>query len=80
VPDLYVTKTRLALLVDVAFGRIYRSANGKDLRRVPRGQFARTVTSGMREFVAAGWAWLDKDDHTWHLTDAGRAVLQEAGR
>lgn len=79
--DLYPTKTRLALLREVADGRIMLGAGGiaygGPCYSVVTG---RTVTARIAEMFHAGW--VEPAEGTeggyWSLTDAGRAVLDGA--
>lgn len=73
--DLYPTKTRLAVLREIAAGRATRT---------PVASYAagRAVTAIAADFERVGWiarpprADRVSDFHwTWQVTDAGRAVL-----
>lgn len=86
--SLYPTKTRLALLADVADGRVYgryvaasTAFDSYSLREDGRGPGSK-VTSRMVELEQAGWVRRGTAQSTsyfsrrpWCLTDAGRAVL-----
>lgn len=75
--DLYPTPTRLALLAEIGFGRVFQDVAGASY--IDAG---RKVTAQVNEFAAAGWAELRGSDRPslfplprWHLTDAGREIL-----
>lgn len=75
--DLYPTKTRLALLRDVADGRVKRRF-GVDIDTWTD----RTVTFRMEELERAGWVELGEfvgRSQQWQITPAGRAVLDAHG-
>lgn len=79
--DLYPTKTRLMLLRDVA--GIHREGDGRsyvhwgDDCYCRGGRITRKVTAAMDEMERAGWI-APESPRGWHLTDAGRAVLDGA--
>jgi hypothetical protein len=76
------TKTRLALLREVANGSVFRDAIGDDYISGDR-----KITARIGELLAGGWVELD--DRTspargnglryWVLTDVGSAVLNVNG-
>jgi hypothetical protein len=74
---LYPTPTRLALLADVAAGKVADDADGTpylDLGGDGRAKVADAIWLMYR----AGWLWQRDGSPVWALTDKGRAVL-EAG-
>ncbi len=80
--DLYPTKTRLALLRHVAAGIVYKHTH--DGSSTTNAGFTR-VTARIAEAEQAGWVELEEADHldtyplrVWRLTDAGRAILDQA--
>lgn len=80
--DLYPTKSRLALLEAIAQGHVYDLHDDErdtittfDTTGAEDGIPARRVTARVDEMVRAGWVCIGRDDVTWELTDAGRAVL-----
>lgn len=85
--DLYPTKTRLALLRDVADGVVWgRRSAGRDANwNAWRGVTGR-VTASIREMERVGWVKLGRPEspsfyasRPYELTDAGRAVLDAHG-
>lgn len=84
--DLYATKTRLALLRDVASGECWQRSNGHSTTPGTIGVDTEplvVVTSRIAEQEQAGWVHLF--EHTtgakqWQLTTAGREVLDRAAK
>lgn len=84
--DLYPTKTRLALLKDIAYGRVLTDISRDDDQDVillfpnaPSEWNSRVrVTVRVRELEQAGWAEEFILGPTWSLTEAGRDVLEAA--
>lgn len=83
--ELYPTKTRLALLREVAAHNVCDGSLHSDDRHeghallVPEmhDEPIRRVTAAIAEMQAAGWVELvDEDPAIWRLTAAGRAVLE----
>lgn len=78
---LYPTPTRLALLADVAAGRVFQDIVYDDY--IAGG---RKVNARIAELKQEGWVELDipplvgRELPLWLLTDAGRAVLAEADK
>jgi hypothetical protein len=74
-PDLFATKTRLALLRAVADGEVVVDFYGQ----AAYADDFRSVTARWQEFTRAGWATRpDGDEPRWmpgQLTELGRAVL-----
>lgn len=86
---LHPTKARLALLRGVADGHVYWWPADWDIPRTawscwePPGEGGLKVTARMDEARRAGWVELEAEPshgygYRWGLTDAGRAVLEEA--
>jgi len=80
VNDLYPTKSRVALLIDVANGLVVADAGSstawrKDL--LPRVRPIR-VTAKVNELVQAGW--VVRDGRAYVLTDAGQQILADGVR
>lgn len=78
--SLYPTKTRLALLVEVDTGRVFRDVLGDDYIAGER-----KVNSRIAELFGEDWVELENPPAGnlaalphWRLTDAGRAVLDAA--
>lgn len=76
--DLYPTKVRVALLRDVDEHRVRDDAAGVPMLHWNDDDAAQTcrIDVAMRELSAAGWVE-PGDVNTWHLTEAGRRVLEE---
>jgi hypothetical protein len=72
--ELTPTPTRLALLADVAAGNVVGSLYGH-IRCTVDG-LRRTVTLRIWDMHRAGWV-RSNADHTWHLTDTGRTILDQ---
>lgn len=77
--DLFPTKTRLALLDDVANGQVLTDITEDDdvillFPNAPTEWQSRVrVTARIRELERAGW--IHEDTHSWRLTAAGHTVL-----
>lgn len=70
-PDLHPTKTRLALLREVAGGDVWQDSDGESfIGAGPR------VTARMRELESAGWVRLLITN--WVVTTEGYTVLATA--
>lgn len=84
-PDLYPTKTRLALLRDIRDGHVIEgpvepwAGDVWNTARAETGDQARKVTARVHELEDAGWVECGGDLTTWSLTAAGRAVLEAHG-
>jgi hypothetical protein len=84
VSDLYPTKTRLALLRDVADGEVWQHSNGESVVSLSGdtgGPSVARCTAAIEEQRDAGWVHLVELKHgakQWQRTDAGRAVLDGA--
>lgn len=73
--SLYPTPTRLALLADIAAGRVKDDDTfAPHLDLGDDGQ-AR-VADAVWQMERAGWVEQVRMDHVWQLTPAGRDVLQ----
>jgi len=76
-PDLFPTPTRLALLRDVAAGLV---CDTDEL--APHLDIGEDGTTRVAEAIwameRAGWVVQPSDRLLWELTDAGRALLEEA--
>lgn len=80
--DLYPTKTRVQLLMDVADGLVVADARSETIWRDetlagfydPLTATRAKVTARARELEDAEWIQLGRN-YTYKLTDAGRAVL-----
>ena len=76
-PDLYPTKTRLALLADVEQHQVHRHQDGTS---TTNAGFS-TVTARITELERAGWVRLPAEDEAgevlrlWELTTTGRDTL-----
>lgn len=83
-PSPHPTKTRLALLQDVADGHVYCVVDGTDYNSSYAPGLPRKVNAAVGELERAGWVGLEMhgDDipgaGNWRLTDAGREVLEAA--
>jgi hypothetical protein len=73
--SLYPTPTRVALLIDVAHGRVINGSNGPVLMGNSQ---ARRVGARIRELISAGWVVLH--DNTFRLTAAGQDILADGVR
>lgn len=73
-PELFPTKTRLALLRDVADGKV-RSVGALIWLHLDDGSRA-GVSVAVREMKSAGWVKCPGGQDTWEPTDKGRAVLE----
>lgn len=72
--DLYPTKTRLALLADVAAGRVIDDEDFTPMLHHDEG--TSRVAAAILEMEAAGWVEQVRVDHVWSLTIVGRDVLE----
>lgn len=72
---LYPTPTRLALLADVAAGRVIDDADFAPHLDLPDGGTAR-VADAIWEMERAGWVEQVRVDHVWSLTIVGTDVLE----
>lgn len=72
---LHPTKTRVALLADIAAHSVFDMPDGS-IAVLDRGVVLATVTARAKELQAAGWATPGFDQEwPWQLTDAGEALL-----
>lgn len=84
---LYPTPTRLALLREVDARNVCDGSLHSDDRHegqtllvpVMHDEPIRRVTAAVREMESAGWVELPDGHAIWHLTAAGRAVLDAHG-
>jgi len=82
--SLYPTKTRLALLRQVANSQVATGDDGHEVFAWPDAptswQDRVKVTARMDELVRAGWVTTDEADGPgvwWLLTDDGRKILED---
>jgi hypothetical protein len=73
--DLHPTKTRLALLDDVAAGRVIDDEDFTP--QLHRDEGTSRVADGVWELERAGWVEQVRIDHVWQLTILGRDVQAE---
>lgn len=80
--NLFPTKTRLALLADVADGKVADDADGAPHLDCGDDGHARVAEAVWLMYRAgwlmyrAGWLWQRDWSPVWALTDKGRAVLE----
>jgi hypothetical protein len=72
--DLYPTKTRLALLRDIADGKVCDGADGAPHLDIGDGETAR-VADAVWAMERAGWVTQPSDRLLWELTATGHIVL-----
>lgn len=86
VSELYPTPTRLALLADVAAGEVWQNSKGHSVvilrDDLCLGERKAKCTGAIADMERAGWLQLVElkyGSRQWHVTDAGRAVLNAHG-
>lgn len=55
---LTMTRDRVALLRDISAGKVWRTASGKNMRKIPPTDgngFSDTIGAKVGELVSAGW-------------------------
>jgi hypothetical protein len=73
-PQLYPTPTRLALLADVAAGRVIDDADFTPMLEHDEG--TSRVADAIWQMERAGWVEQVRVDHVWSLTIVGTDVLE----
>lgn len=73
--DLYPTPTRLALLADIAAGKVADDADGAPHLDLGEDGIAR-VAEAVWTLYRAGWCHQAPGSDRWELTQRGTAVLQ----
>jgi hypothetical protein len=71
---LHPTPTRLALLADVAAGRVIDDADFTPMLHHDQG--ASRVADAIWELERSGWVEQVREDHVWSLTIVGTDVLE----
>ncbi|MGE6955123.1 hypothetical protein [Staphylococcus capitis] len=77
VTHLYPTKTRVALLQDVADGKVADDADGTP--SLDLGDERARVATAVWEQAAAGWVEQVAGSLVWSVTELGRRVLEAYG-
>lgn len=72
--NLYPTPTRLALLADIAAGRVIDDADFTPMLEHDEG--TSRVADAIWQMERAGWVEQERVDHVWSLTIVGRDVLE----
>lgn len=74
--DLYPTKTRLALLRDIADGKVADDPDGTPMLHLGGGERTK-VASATWELESAGWIYQAEGYTGWQIAPLGRDVLKE---